>query len=154
MLTLVGLNLRSLKDRDVGIGSNVLHLDLSGNCLSDGAELAMFPNLRTLVIDSNQFEDIGTLPVFKYLETFSANKNELGNLDQFLDDAYDRFGDLKNLSLLKNPLNPYFESEQKYAVYRDRILERFPRLKSLDGCAVELIKKDLAEQRKAEDQKY
>ena len=108
MLTLVGLNLRSLKDRNVGIGSNVLHLDLSGNCFDDGAELSMFPNLRTLVIDSNQFDNISSLPVFKHLETFSANKNEIGSLDQFLDDAFDRFGNLKNLSLLKNPLNPMF----------------------------------------------
>lgn len=71
-----------------------------------------------------------------------------------MEDAFDRFGDLKNLSLLKNPLNPFFEGEEKYAVYRDRILECFPRLKTLDGCPVELIKKELAEQRKAEEGKY
>lgn len=53
MLTLVGLNLRTLKDRDVGVGTNVQHLDLSGNSLSEGAELSIFPNLRTLVVDSN-----------------------------------------------------------------------------------------------------
>jgi hypothetical protein len=36
MLTLVGLNLKTLKNKDVGIGSNVQHLDLSGNCFTDG----------------------------------------------------------------------------------------------------------------------
>lgn len=80
MLTLVGLNLRNLKDRDVGVGTNVQHIDLSGNVLSDGSELAMFPNLRTLVIDGNEFDDIESIPVLKHLETFSANKNHLGNL--------------------------------------------------------------------------
>jgi hypothetical protein len=56
------------------------------------------------------------------LETFSANKNNFGDLSQFLIDALDRFGMLKNLSLLKNPLNPFFEGEEKYNIYRDQVL--------------------------------
>ncbi len=154
MLTLVGQNLQTFKNKDVGTGANVLHLDLTCNCFTSGKELSVFPNLRTLVLDDNQLEDLSDFPVLKHLETFSANKNNLCNLDQFLDDAFDRFGKLKNLSLLKNPLNPYFEDEHKYSVYRDKVLDRFPNLKTLDGCAVEIIMKDVAAKRKAEEEKY
>jgi hypothetical protein len=56
--------------------------------------------------------------------------------------------------LLKNPLNPFFEDEKKYAVYRDRVLDKFPKLKTLDGCAIEFIKKEMILEKKAEDQKY
>jgi len=59
------------------------------------------------------------------LQTFSANKNDFSDLDLFLVEAMDRFGNLRNLSLLKNPLNPFFEGEQKYAIYRDKILYKF-----------------------------
>jgi hypothetical protein len=129
-------------------------LDLSGNCFANGKELTQFSNLCTLIIDGNELEDIEDFPVFKHLETFSANKNNLANIDKFLDEAFDRFGNLKSLSLLKNPLNPFFEDEKKYAVYRDRVLDRFPKLKTLDGCAIEFIKKEMVLQKKAEEQKY
>lgn len=141
MLTLVGQNLKSLKNKDIGSGINVQHLDMSGNEFTNGKEFSTFPNLRTLIIDDNQLEGITEFPVFKFLETFSANKNNITDLDKFLEEAFDRFGNLKNLSLLKNPLNPFFEDEKKYAIYRDKILEKFPKLKTLDGCAIEFIKK-------------
>lgn len=92
--------------------------------------------------------------MLKFLETFSANKNNISDLDKFLEDAFDRFGNLKNLSLLKNPLNPFFEDEKKYAVYRDKVLEKFPKLKTIDGCAIEFIKKEIIEEKKAEESKY
>jgi hypothetical protein len=69
-------------------------------------------------------------------------------LSQFLNDATDKFGMLKNLSLLKNPLNPFFEGEEKYNIYRDQILIRLENLKTLDGCAVKLIKKKITEEKK------
>ena len=59
----------------------------------------------------------------------------------FLEEAYDRFGNLKNLSMLKNPFNPFFEGEEKYMIYRDRILDKFPKLQTMDGCAVSIMKK-------------
>lgn len=68
-------------------------------------------NLVTLIIDDNKFSVLTDFPVLKMLETFSANKNDFADLSLFLDEAFDRFGNLKNLSMLKNPLNPFFEGE-------------------------------------------
>lgn len=61
-----------------------------------------------MVIDDNKFTALTDFPVFKYLETFSANKNNFTDLTVFLTDALDKFGQLKNLSVLKNPFNPFF----------------------------------------------
>lgn len=108
MLALVGLNIKTLKDTNLGNKNNIQHLDLTCNQFISGAELSELPNLCTLILDDNQLEDIEDFPILKSLETFSANKNNLCNIDKFLDDAFDRFGNLKNLSLLKNPLNPFF----------------------------------------------
>lgn len=76
--------------------------------LSSGVEFRPFSFLVTLIIDDNNFHSLDEFPSFKMLETFSANKNNFSDLSQFLSDALDRFGMVKNLSLLKNPLNPFF----------------------------------------------
>lgn len=39
-------------------------------------------------------------------------------------------------------------------MYRDKVLNKFPKLKTLDGCAIEFIKKDMIQQRKAEEQQF
>jgi hypothetical protein len=65
-------------------------------------------NLVTLIIDDNKFNVLTDFPVFKMLETFSANKNNFADLGLFLVEGLDRFGCLKNLSVLKNPINPFF----------------------------------------------
>jgi len=61
------------------------------------------------VIDDNLFNSLNNFPVLKQMETFSANKNNFSDLTMFLEDAFDKFGNLRNLSLLKNPFNPFFE---------------------------------------------
>ena len=53
---------------------------------------------------------------------------------------------LRNLSLLKNPLNPFFEGEQKYNIYRDQILNKLSNLKTLDGCSIKIMKKGIKQQ--------
>jgi hypothetical protein len=57
------------------------------------------------------FQSLADFPVLKHLETFSANKNNFSDLPQFLEESFDKFGNMRNLSLLKNPLNPFFEGE-------------------------------------------
>ena len=42
-------------------------------------------NLVTLVIDDNMFSVLTDFPIFKQLETFSANKNNFADLTLFLD---------------------------------------------------------------------
>lgn len=76
--------------------------------MSSGAEFIPFVNLVTLVVDDNHFSSLREFPVLKMLETFSANKNNFSDLVLFLDESIDRFGNMRNLSLLKNPLNPFF----------------------------------------------
>jgi hypothetical protein len=51
------------------------------------------------------------------------------------------FPNIKNISLLKNPCNPFFESEEAYEDYKRKVVERFPGLISLDGMALELLRK-------------
>jgi hypothetical protein len=75
------------------------------------------------------------------LETFSANKNNFSNCQVFLREAVSLFGGLRNLSTLKNPMNPFFEGEEKYLGFKDEVLETFPGLQTLDGCAVSIIQK-------------
>jgi Leucine-rich repeat (LRR) protein len=122
MLSLVGRELKQLKEKDIANATEIQHLDLSSNMLSSGVELRPFTCLATLIIDDNIFSTLEDFPSFKNLETFSANKNNFSDLSLFLNCALDKFGLLKNLSLLKNPLNPFFEGEEKYNIYRDQVL--------------------------------
>lgn len=55
---------------------------------------------------------------------------------------------------MKNPLNPFFEGEEKYNIYRDQVLARLYNLKTLDGCGVKYIKKQMSEEKKQEEEKY
>lgn len=109
MINLVGRNLESLSEKDLGTGVNVKHLDVSSNRLHRGIEFKTCTNLLTLVIDDNAFSVLTDFPILKHLETFSANKNDFSDLEGFMVEANDKFGALKNLSLLKNPFNPFFE---------------------------------------------
>jgi hypothetical protein len=72
----------------------------------------------------------------------------------FLEESADHFSNLKNLSLLKNPLNPFFEGEQKYGIYRDKVLYKLDKLVTLDGCAVKIMRKGMTERKKEEESKY
>lgn len=141
MINLVGKNLKRISDNEIGNGVNVKHIDISCNQITNGVELKPLVNLVTLIIDDNKFTVLTDFPVLRFLETFSANKNNFSDLSLFLREAIDRFGNLKNLSTLKNPINPFFEGEEKYNIFRDQVLETFPDLQTLDGCAVKIIKK-------------
>lgn len=109
MLSLVDKDLKQFKEKDKENAAQVKHLDVSFNQMSDGREFAPFLNLVTLIIDDNHFNSLRDFPVLKSLETFSANKNNFSDLAIFLDEGVDRFGNVRNLSLLKNPFNPFFE---------------------------------------------
>jgi hypothetical protein len=70
------------------------------------------------------------------------NKNRIASLEAFLEHGVNIFSRLKNLSLLKNPCNPLFDSPDpnKYDSYKDLIQERFMFLISLDGFPVEVLR--------------
>ena len=143
MLEFVGKGLSSLKSEKASIASpeKILYLDLTMNKLEEAKEFSMFPNLRTVVIDDNRFQSLESWPSFPHLETFSANKNDFYDLGDFLEAAKKKFPQLKNLSLLKNPLNPFFEGDKKYGEYRDIVLEALPGIRTLDGVVVTVLKK-------------
>lgn len=124
MLDLVGRGLTSLKSEKPNIQSpeKILHLDLTFNKLEEIPELSIFPNLRTLILDDNRIQSLDTFPKLQHLETLSINKNDLCDLTELLEVAASKFPSLKNISLLKNPLNPFFEGEQPYKLYQDKIL--------------------------------
>lgn len=72
------------------------------------------------------------------LNTLSANKNNFKDLDEFLVECCVKFPKLTNLSLLKNPLCPFFVSEEEYYKYRMKIIKKLPLLKTLDGMDIDL----------------
>jgi hypothetical protein len=154
MLSLVDKDLKNIQEKDKVNASRIQHIDISFNQLSEGAEFNPFVNLVTLIIDDNAFSSLKGFPVLKMLETFSANKNNFSDLAHFLDESIDRFGNVRNLSLLKNPLNPFFEGEQKYSIYQGHILAKFPNLKTLDGVTVKIMRHTMNEKKKSEEEKY
>ena len=109
MLNLVGKGFKHLSEEDLKNSQSIMHLNVSNNELDRGVEFKPLLNLVTLIIDDNMFSVLTDFPIFKQLETFSANKNNFADLTLFLDEALDRFGNLKNISLLKTPFNPFFE---------------------------------------------
>ena len=60
--------------------SKICHLILISN--ADG--LDVFPNLKILILDHNNFRDIVSLPSMAKLETLSLSYNALRDLDSFL----------------------------------------------------------------------
>jgi hypothetical protein len=57
-------------------------------------------------------------------------------LDEFLENASVKFPSLTNLSLLKNPLMPYFIGDAQYYNYRLKVCKKLPKLQILDGFDV------------------
>lgn len=98
-------------EKDKQNAKQIQHLDVSFNQMSDGALFSPFSNLSTLFIDDNLFSSLQGFPVLHKLETFSANKNNFSDLSLFLEESHDKFGNIRNISLLKNPLNPFFDGE-------------------------------------------
>lgn len=137
MLILACKRLKSLKDQVIASPESIHTLDLTGNTLKDGPELAKFPNLVNLILDNNVYFFIDDFPTLSKLETFSANKNQFNNLGPFLEQLKKKCPKLKNLSLVGNPLCPYFEGGKAYESYKAKVLGVFPDLDTLDGGYVE-----------------
>ena len=51
---------------------------------SNAAGIEVFPNLKVLIFDHNNFSSIQTFPKLDKLETLSLGNNPIRNLDQFL----------------------------------------------------------------------
>ena len=51
---------------------------------SSGAGLENFPNLKTLMLDHNNFQNVANFPVLAKVETLSIGHNPIRNQEQFL----------------------------------------------------------------------
>ena len=52
-------------------------MDLSCNQISNLNGLNNYPNLETLILDSNYIRDVCDIPLYPYLTTLSLNKNKV-----------------------------------------------------------------------------
>jgi Leucine-rich repeat (LRR) protein len=76
--------------------------------------LDIFPNLKLLILDHNNITSMNSFPVLAKLETLSLSYNGIRVLDNFLVNLSQKFPQLKHLNVMKNPMNPMFDSEEKY----------------------------------------
>jgi len=143
MLILASKKLKSLDEEPIRDPEKILHLDVSNNYLSTGAKFARFTNLKTLILDGNSFYTLYDFPVMARIDTFSANKNKFANIIEFLESFSEKFPNAVNLSLVKNPICPLFEGDEKYEKYTSRVLEYLPKLRNLDGFDISLEAKKL-----------
>jgi len=136
MLILACMKLKNLQDQVFSTADSIHTLDLTANSLKSGAEFKQFPNLVNLILDNNEFSVLEDFPTLPNLETFSANKNHFSSLSQFLSLAKRKFPKLKNLSLVNNPICPYFEGGSAYESYMQTVTNALPDLETLDGNQV------------------
>jgi len=139
MLILACKGLKTLEHEVIPNPASIHTIDLTANSLKVGSEFKQFPNLVNLVIDNNEFCFLDDFPTLPNLETFSANKNQFNSLSNFLSFAKKKFPKLKNLSLVGNPICPYFEGGKAYENYKSTVVSNFLELETLDGFQVAKI---------------
>lgn len=136
--------------------SNIVEVDLSTNELDNLEALDVFPNLKILMLDKNRVSNLNSLPVLSSLETLSLTYNGLRDLTQCLVNLTSKCPKLRNLNVMKNPMNPMFDSEERYAEFRATVRVWLPNLQYLDGTdfkdvdqseAMKKNKRDIEEKR-------
>ena len=113
--------------------SNIVEVDLSFNQLDNIEALDVFPNLKILLLDHNNLTSLQSFPSLPKLETLSLSYNGIRGQDNLLLNLSQKFPTLKNLNLMKNPVNPMFDSDEKYADFRATVKIWIPSLQTLDG---------------------
>ena len=113
--------------------ASIIEVDLSFNQIDNVEALDVFPNLKTLILDHNNLNSLVSFPYLTKLETLSLSYNGIRELDTFLLNASQKFPGLKHLNVMKNPMNPMFDSEDKYAEFRATVKIWLPALQTLDG---------------------
>eukprot|EP00347_Sterkiella_histriomuscorum_P020399 403337951 len=113
--------------------TSIVEIDLAYNQLDNAGGLDVFPNLKILILDHNNFTNILSLPALSKLETLSLSYNAIRDLDTFLFQIQQKFPSVKHLNVMKNPINPMFDSEEKYEVFRATVKIWLPSLTTLDG---------------------
>jgi len=109
-------------------GTQIVEVDLSHNQLDSVDALDIFPNLKLLILDHNNITSMNSFPVLGKLETLSLSYNGIRVLDTFLVNVCQKFPQLKHMNLMKNPMNPIFDSDDKYQDFRATIKIWIPSL--------------------------
>lgn len=122
-----------LKNAAENKASNIVEVDLSFNQIDNVEALDVFPSLKILLLDHNNITTLSSFPSLPKLETLSLSYNGIRGLDNFLVNISSKFPSLKNLNVMKNPMNPMFDSEEKYAEFRATVKIWIPTLLTLDG---------------------
>ncbi|XP_044742771.1 leucine-rich melanocyte differentiation-associated protein-like isoform X2 [Chrysoperla carnea] len=122
-------------------GQKVQILDLSFNSLYNLKGLNGFQTLQELILDNNELNDNIQFPLLPYLHTLSLNKNNITNLEQLIEQIYEKLPQLTYLSLLGNKACPdqltdIEKDENDYQRYRYYVLYKLPKLKFLDSTKV------------------
>eukprot|EP00904_Undaria_pinnatifida_P005894 jgi/Undpi1/2434/HiC_scaffold_13.g05815.m1 len=122
-------------------GRFVTSLNLTECDLTSFANLQCFPLLQTLVLDKNNLEDIKGCPAIPTLTTLWFNNNRVANLPAFLDQVFERFPKLTDLSMMRNPACPGLMDIQRpdmeaCRMYRTYVVFRAQTLVTVDGVHV------------------
>ena len=135
-------------------GTTIVEVDLSHNQLDNVDALDIFPNLKLLILDHNNFTSMNSFPVLSKLETLSLTYNGIRALDTFLVNLSQKFPNLKHLNVMKNPMNPMFDSDDKYSEFRATVKIWLPQLNTLDGTDFSLNQEAIrSKQKEVEGQK-
>ena len=99
-----------LKNAAENKASNIVEVDLSYNQLDNLDGLDVFTNIKILLLDHNNITSLQSLPHLPKLETLSLSYNGIRGEENLLVNLATNFPALKNLNLMKNPVNPMFDS--------------------------------------------
>ena len=119
------------------VKSKIEALDLSQNMLVTFKGLDGFSKLKVLNMDNNFIVSLDTLPSLGKLDALSLNYNRLNDLGNICKYVVKKCPKLLHISLLKNPINPHTEGEDKYEKFRDTVHRAIKTLQSLDGSNFE-----------------
>ena len=117
-----------LKNAAENKASSIVEVDLSHNQIDNVEALDVFPNLKLLILDHNIITSMVSFPYLSKLETLSLSYNGIRVLDTFLVNVNQKFPNLRHLNVMKNPMNPMFDSEAKYSEFRVTVKIWLPQL--------------------------
>ncbi|CAH2105455.1 unnamed protein product [Euphydryas editha] len=127
-------------------GNKVHYLDLSYNNIETLKGLENFKMLEELILDNNKLGDNVSFPRLPKLRTLSINKNQITDLDKFINEVSQNFPSLTYLSLLSNKACPNQLSDNDkddtdYQRYRYFVLYKLQNLRFLDSKRVSSVER-------------
>uniref|UniRef100_A0A3B5QTV3 Leucine-rich melanocyte differentiation-associated protein-like n=1 Tax=Xiphophorus maculatus TaxID=8083 RepID=A0A3B5QTV3_XIPMA len=122
-------------------------LDLSYNILDEYPFLLICS--LTLILDSNNYTSHVKFPYMPSITAMCINKNKINNLPVFVEEIWQKFPNIKVLSMMNNEAAPsYFNggSLSQYIDYRLYVISQIPGLEILDDT--EVLEKERVQARK------